>query len=89
MVLKLANKKKKKVLIASTSEVYGKSTDVPFHEDADLVMGATTKGRWSYAAARPSTSSSPSPIGRRRSSPSSSSGSSTPSARGRPDGTAW
>jgi UDP-glucose 4-epimerase len=52
MVLKLANKKKKKVLIASTSEVYGKSTDVPFHEDADLVMGATTKGRWSYACSK-------------------------------------
>ena len=52
MVLKLANKKKKKVLIASTSEVYGKSTDVPFREDADLVMGATTKGRWSYACSK-------------------------------------
>jgi UDP-glucose 4-epimerase len=52
MVLKLANKKKKKVLIASTSEVYGKSEDVPFHEDADLVMGATTKGRWSYACSK-------------------------------------
>jgi UDP-glucose 4-epimerase len=52
MVLKLANKKKKKVLIASTSEVYGKSMDVPFHEDADLVMGATTKGRWSYACSK-------------------------------------
>jgi len=52
MVLKLANKKKKKVLIASTSEVYGKSTAVPFREDADLVMGATTKGRWSYACSK-------------------------------------
>jgi UDP-glucose 4-epimerase len=52
MVLKLSNKKKKKVLIASTSEVYGKSEDVPFHEDADLVMGATTKGRWSYACSK-------------------------------------
>jgi len=52
MVLKLANKKKKKVLVASTSEVYGKSEDVPFHEDADLVMGATTKGRWSYACSK-------------------------------------
>jgi UDP-glucose 4-epimerase len=52
MVLKLANKKKKKVLIASTSEVYGKSEDVPFREDADLVMGATTKGRWSYACSK-------------------------------------
>ena len=52
MVLKLANKKKKKVLIASTSEVYGKNNTVPFHEDADLVMGATTKGRWSYACSK-------------------------------------
>ena len=52
MVLKTANKKKKKVLIASTSEVYGKSEDVPFREDADLVMGATTKGRWSYACSK-------------------------------------
>lgn len=49
MVLKMANKKKKKVLIASTSEVYGKSNLVPFHEDADLVLGPTSKGRWSYA----------------------------------------
>jgi UDP-glucose 4-epimerase len=52
MVLKLANKKKKKVLVASTSEVYGKSDDVPFREDADLVMGATVKGRWSYACSK-------------------------------------
>jgi UDP-glucose 4-epimerase len=52
MVLKLANKKKKKLLVASTSEVYGKSTDVPFREDADLVLGATTKGRWSYACSK-------------------------------------
>ena len=52
MVLKHANKKKKKVLVASTSEVYGKSTDIPFHEDADLVLGATDKGRWSYACSK-------------------------------------
>jgi UDP-glucose 4-epimerase len=52
MVLKLANKKKKRVLIASTSEVYGKSSLVPFREDADLVLGATTKGRWSYACSK-------------------------------------
>jgi UDP-glucose 4-epimerase len=52
MVLKLANKKKKKVLVASTSEVYGKSTVVPFREDADLVMGPTSKGRWSYACSK-------------------------------------
>ncbi len=52
MVLKLANKKKKKVLVASTSEVYGKSNDVPFHEEADLVLGPTSKGRWSYACSK-------------------------------------
>jgi len=52
MVLEAASKKKKLVLIASTSEVYGKNSNVPFHEDADLVLGATTKGRWSYAASK-------------------------------------
>ena len=40
------------MLIASTSEVYGKSTDVPFREDGDLVMGASIKGRWSYACSK-------------------------------------
>ena len=52
VVLGLANKKKKKVLIASTSEVYGLSAEVPFREDGNLVMGATTKGRWSYACSK-------------------------------------
>ena len=52
IVLKAASKKKKLVLVASTSEVYGKSTRVPFREDDDLVLGATTKGRWSYAASK-------------------------------------
>jgi UDP-glucose 4-epimerase len=52
VVLNLANKKKKKVLIASTSEVYGLSTEVPFREDGNLVLGATTKGRWSYACSK-------------------------------------
>ena len=52
MVLKLANKKKKKVLLASTSEVYGKSTRVPFREIDDLVLGPTYKGRWSYACSK-------------------------------------
>ena len=51
-VLRVANKKKKKVILASTSEVYGKSTDIPFREDSDLVMGATDKGRWSYACSK-------------------------------------
>jgi UDP-glucose 4-epimerase len=52
VVLKIANKKKKLVLIASTSEVYGKSTVVPFQEDADLVLGPTTKHRWAYACSK-------------------------------------
>src|SRR5712664_4017265 len=52
VVLSLANKKKKKVLMASTSEVYGLSTQVPFREDGNLVMGATNKGRWSYACSK-------------------------------------
>jgi len=52
VVLKHANKKKKLVVIASTSEVYGKSTDVPFREGADLVLGATIKHRWAYACSK-------------------------------------
>lgn len=52
LVLQAAAKKRKLVLLASTSEVYGKSTKVPFLEDADLVLGPTTKGRWSYAASK-------------------------------------
>jgi UDP-glucose 4-epimerase len=51
-VLDAASKKKKLVFIASTSEVYGKSDKVPFREDADLVLGPTTKARWSYAASK-------------------------------------
>src|ERR1700740_2782158 len=51
-VLDAASKKRKLVFIASTSEVYGKSDKVPFHEDADLVLGPTTKARWSYAASK-------------------------------------
>ena len=52
LILEAACKKKKLVLTASTSEVYGKNINVPFHEDADLVLGPTTKGRWSYAASK-------------------------------------
>jgi UDP-glucose 4-epimerase len=51
-ILEAAAKKRKLVLTASTSEVYGKSTQVPFREEADLVLGPTTKGRWSYAASK-------------------------------------
>jgi UDP-glucose 4-epimerase len=52
VVLKHANKKKKPVLIASTSEVYGKSQALPFKEDGDMQMGATDKGRWAYACSK-------------------------------------
>ena len=52
VVLAKANKKKKKVLIASTSEVYGLSDQVPFREDGNLVLGPTSKGRWSYACSK-------------------------------------
>jgi UDP-glucose 4-epimerase len=52
VVLKHANKKKKPVVIASTSEVYGKNHAVPFNEDADLVMGPSTKHRWAYACSK-------------------------------------
>jgi len=52
VILKHASKKGKLVVIFSTSEVYGKSTAVPFHEDADLVMGPTFKHRWAYACSK-------------------------------------
>jgi UDP-glucose 4-epimerase len=52
VVLKHAAKKKKLVFIASTSEVYGKSTDVPFREAADLVLGPSEKHRWAYACSK-------------------------------------
>lgn len=52
IVLSLAAKKRKRVLITSTSEVYGKRNQVPFQEDDDLIMGATSKGRWSYACSK-------------------------------------
>jgi UDP-glucose 4-epimerase len=52
VVLALAAKKRKRVLITSTSEVYGKRESVPFREDDDLVIGATSKGRWSYACSK-------------------------------------
>lgn len=52
IVLELAAKKKKRVLITSTSEVYGKRENVPFRESDDLVMGPPDKGRWSYACSK-------------------------------------
>ena len=52
VVLELAAKKKKRVLITSTSEVYGKRNQVPFRENDDLVLGPPDKGRWSYACSK-------------------------------------
>jgi len=51
-VLDASAKKRKLVFIASTSEVYGKNGKLPFEEDSDLVLGATSKARWSYAASK-------------------------------------
>src|SRR5471032_486176 len=52
VVLKHAAKKGRLVFVFSTSEVYGKSAAVPFHEDADLVSGPTSKHRWAYACSK-------------------------------------
>ncbi len=52
VVLQAAAKKGKRVLLASTSEVYGKSDRLPFREDADLVLGPSVKRRWSYACSK-------------------------------------
>ena len=52
VVLAQAAKKRKPVILASTSEVYGKSKSLPFREDGDLVMGPSTTGRWSYACSK-------------------------------------
>src|SRR5437867_3595193 len=52
LVLEMATKKRKKVIVASTSEVYGKSNKIPFSEDDDLVIGPPVFGRWSYACSK-------------------------------------
>lgn len=52
VILAAASKKDKRVLFVSTSEVYGLSDDLPFREDGHIVLGATTKGRWSYACSK-------------------------------------
>ncbi len=52
MVLALAAEKRKRVLLTSTSEVYGKRDRVPFREDDDLAIGPSSKGRWSYACSK-------------------------------------
>jgi len=52
IVLEMAAKKRKKILITSSSEVYGKNNNVPFKEEDDLVFGSTTRARWSYACSK-------------------------------------
>jgi len=51
-VLELANCRKQKVLLASTSEIYGKNENVPFHEDDDRLLGSTAITRWSYSCTK-------------------------------------
>lgn len=51
-VLTAASRRRTRVLVTSTSEVYGKSSKVPFREDDDLTLGPTVKSRWSYAASK-------------------------------------
>lgn len=52
MVLRIANRYRRKIILTSTSEVYGKSTDVPFSEESDSVLGASSHNRWSYATSK-------------------------------------
>jgi UDP-glucose 4-epimerase len=52
VVLTIANTYRKKVLLASSSEVYGKSEAVPFREDDDCILGSTRFSRWSYACSK-------------------------------------
>lgn len=89
VVLAQANKKKKKVLIASTSEVYGLSTDVPFREDGTLVLGPTSKGGGATPARRRSTNSWRWRTGASASCRPSSPAFSTRSDRARPVNMAW
>ncbi len=51
-VLDAAGKFGRKILIASTSEVYGKSDSIPFHEDDDIILGSTKLSRWAYACSK-------------------------------------
>jgi UDP-glucose 4-epimerase len=52
LVLRVAATRSRRIVIASTSEVYGKSTQLPFLEDGDLVLGATSQSRWGYACSK-------------------------------------
>ena len=89
VVLAQANKKKKKVLLASTSEVYGLSNQLPFREDGNLVLGPTSKGRWSYACSKAIDEFLALAYWRERKLPTVIGACSTRSVRGRPVNTAW
>ena len=52
VVLRVANRYRKKVVLTSTSEIYGKNTQVPFDEESDRILGSTTKSRWSYSCSK-------------------------------------
>lgn len=52
VVLRVANRYRKKVVLASTSEIYGKNTQIPFQEESDRILGSTTKSRWSYSCSK-------------------------------------
>jgi len=52
MVLRIADRYGKKVILTSSSEIYGKNTQVPFREDADRILGSTTRSRWSYSCSK-------------------------------------
>ncbi len=52
IVLKLANREKKKVIVSSTSEIYGKSDNIPFKEGDDRILGSTTMRRWCYSCSK-------------------------------------
>jgi UDP-glucose 4-epimerase len=51
-VLRVAHRYRRKVVLASTSEIYGKSSQLPFAEDDDRVLGPTTRSRWSYSTSK-------------------------------------
>ena len=52
IILDFAKDKNKKIVLFSTSEVYGKSTKLPFNEDDDIILGPSKYSRWSYAASK-------------------------------------
>jgi len=88
-VLALAAERRSRVLLASTSEVYGKLDGHRFSENDDLVLGPTSRSRWSYAASKIIEEFLGPPTRGSETSRSPLCGSSTPSGRARPDSTGW